>query len=127
MYSVSQYHNDKYGNVIEISIDKNGIYETPFKAIAQVKLIRRLWSENHNDKIRILINKQVLTIKEMEKWCLEEYKLLPKCKNCAICLKERIYTHPLSKTSIFCSQKCADVDYNYEIEKMKDEEEIDYL
>ncbi len=82
--------------------------------------------ESGTKKVRILVDSQVLNPKQAEHWANEEYKSLPKCEGCAKILNESIHTHRLS-SKVFCSEGCADRDYAEEVEKLKDEEEIDYL
>jgi hypothetical protein len=77
-------------------------------------------------KVRLLIDDQLLSVKQAEHWAIEEYKTLPKCFGCAHLLNEDVVTHRLC-SELFCSEECADRDYNEQIEKLKDEEEIDYL
>lgn len=127
MYIVSKQNHETYGNIISILIEENGIYESPFQAVNQVKLLKRLWLEEGGTRVRILINNQILTIKEMEKWSAEEYNFLPKCHACGCILSTKIFTHRLSGTNIFCSQKCTDINFSFEIEKINDEEDIEYL
>ena len=78
-------------------------------------------------KVRFLIDEQVMSSKQVEHWANEEYKSLPKCEGCAKILDGDIHTHQFSGNKFFCSQICADKDYAEEVEKLKDEEEIDYL
>ena len=127
MYNVSRIIHEKYGNTIQISIEEYGTYNSPFTAASQAKLLRRLWLEEGILKVKILINDQIFSVKEMEKWAVKEYHLLPKCHNCANIIDEDVFTHRLCNTNLFCSQKCSDTDYFLEIEKLNDEREIDYL
>lgn len=68
-----------------------------------------------------------MSLKQAEHWAYEEYKALPKCKTCAQILDGNVYSHQLCRSGLFCSASCADKDYLEEVEKLKDEEEIDYL
>jgi hypothetical protein len=88
---------------------------------------RRLWTEAGTKKVRILVDNKVMGPKQAEHWAHEEYISLPKCEGCAKILNGDIHTHQLSGTKFFCSTVCADKDYTEEVEKRKDEEEIDYL
>lgn len=83
--------------------------------------------ESGTKKVRILVDDKVMSPKQAEHWANEEYRSLPKCEGCANILNGDIHTHQLSGTKFFCSVICADKDYVEEVEKMKDEEEIDYL
>lgn len=78
-------------------------------------------------KVRILVDDKVMSPKQAEHWAAEEYRGLPKCEGCAKILNDDVHQHQLSGTKFFCSKNCADQDYTEEIEKRKDEEEIDYL
>lgn len=127
MYNVSKQKHETYGNIIHISIDENGMFDTPSKATNQARFMRRLWLEEGVTKVKLLIQDQIMTIKEMDKWSVEEYKFLPKCHNCNFILKQDVFTHRLCKNNLFCTQKCADSNYTFELDKLLDEEEIDYL
>lgn len=127
MYSVNRITHDRHGPVIHIGRVENGSCQTPFQAVQNALRERRLWSEETSKKVRILVDEQVMSPKQAEHWANEEYKSLPKCEGCAKILDDDVYTHQLSKTKFFCSKVCVDRDYNEEIEKRKDEEEIDYL
>lgn len=127
MYSVNRITHDRHGPVIHIDRQMNGSCETPFHAVNLAIRERRLWTEAGTKKVRILVDEQVMSPKQAEHWANEEYKSLPKCEGCAKILDDHIFNHQLSKEKFFCSQLCADRDYNEELEKRKDEEEIDYL
>lgn len=127
MYSVSRFTHPTYGSTMLIERDENGKFLTPFSAVQFAIKERRLWRESGDKKVRFLIDSQLLTSKEAERWANEEYKALPKCQWCVSLLKDDVYTHQLSGTHLFCSQDCANLDYHEEVEKLKDEEEIDYL
>jgi hypothetical protein len=107
--------------------EENGKYPTPFQAYQRALTERRLWQELGTKKIKFLVDGQIMSPKQAEKWSHDEYKSLPKCKGCAKILIGELYTHRLSDSGFFCSQDCADKDYFEEMEKLKDEEEIDYL
>jgi hypothetical protein len=125
MYKVSN-QTTEYGNVVIIEQDEDGI-EAPFFAVQQALKNRRLWRESGATKVRFLVGGKIMSPKEMESWSREEYKSLPKCPTCIKILSGNVFTHRLSGTDIFCTQACADQDYNQKIERLKDEEEIDYL
>lgn len=127
MYNVTVNDHHLYGQIIEISIIDIGNYLSPFQAINVARTIRRTFLEQNITKIRFLINEQILTIKQLEKWALEEYKTLPKCADCFSILQLEVFTHQYCGKNLFCSQRCADLDYLKEIEKRNDELEIDYL
>ena len=127
MYSVIRCSHERYGSVIHIERAENGSLTTPFQAVNSALKERRIWTESGTQKVRILIDNQVMTPKQAEHWANEEYKSLPKCEGCAKILNGDIHTHRLSSTKLFCSEPCANRDYDEEIEKLKDEEEIDYL
>lgn len=127
MYSVNRLTHERYGSVIHIERAENGRELTPFQAVNAALKERRLWMEGGVKKVRILVDDQVLGPKQAEHWAHNEYKSLPKCEGCAKILNGDLHTHQLSGTKFFCSVTCADNDYAEEIEKLKDEEEIDYL
>lgn len=127
MYNISRQTHEVYGNIIHISIEEKGSYNNPFETVNNVKLIKRLWLEEGVPKVRILINNQILTIKEMIKWSIEEYKFLPKCRTCGCILATNVFTHRLCGVHLFCTQLCADINLSFELEKMEDEEDIEFL
>lgn len=112
-------------NMVEIIRDNDGDIVTPFQAYLKAKLMRRLWMEQENIKVKILIDKQILTLLQTEVWSHEESKRLPKCKACASLLKEDVYVHQLCESNLFCTQVCADKDYLNEFKRMNDEDESD--
>jgi hypothetical protein len=127
MYSVNRHSHERYGSVVLIERAVNGSQLTPFQAVQAALKERRLWKEAGAKKIRFLVDDQVMSPKQVEHWAHEEYKSLPKCYGCAKILDGDIHSHQLSGDRFFCSESCSDKDYMEEVEKMKDEEEIDYL
>jgi hypothetical protein len=127
MYVVNKIIHPRYGSVVHIERVENGSLLTPFQAVNSALKERRLWMESGTKKVRILVDDKVMSPKQAEHWANDEYKSLPKCEGCAKILNGDIHTHQLSGTKFFCSVICADNDYIEEVEKMKDEEEIDYL
>jgi hypothetical protein len=125
MYSVSQKTTEQYGNVIEIAREEVSQFETPFQAFNKSLTLRRLWV--NAGKIRLLVIGQIMTAKQAESWAINEYKSLPKCEGCAKILNGNLYSHSLSSGHTFCSQACADKDFLFKMEKLNDEEEIEYL
>jgi hypothetical protein len=105
----------------------NGLHVTPFQAFQCACKERRLWIEAGVKKVRILVDDKVMITKQAEHWANEEYDSLPKCYGCAKILNGDVYTHQFSTSRFFCTQECADRDYVEEVEKLKDEEEVDYL
>lgn len=124
MYKVSN-QTTEYGNVVLIEYSEEGI-ETPFFAVQQALKSRRLWRESGATKVRFLVDNRIMSPKELEAWSREEYKSLPKCPICIKILHGDVYTHRLSSTDIFCTQACADQDYLEKIERLRDEEEIEF-
>ena len=124
MYVVTRITHPEYGAVIHIEREMNGSMSTPFQAVQSGCKEGRLWLEAGAKKVRFLIDDQLLSVKQAEHWAIEEYKTLHKCFVCAKVLYEVLITHKLS-CELFCSQECADIDYNEEIEKLKDEEEFE--
>jgi hypothetical protein len=126
MYKVSRQVHEKYGNVVEIIRDDSGSEQTPFQAAQQAIGMRRLWKEETKGKVRILIDGQVLTTAQAESWSKEEYESLPKCKECGKILSGDVHTHQLCSSNLFCSRNCADKNYDFQIEKMNDNEETEF-
>lgn len=127
MYTVTRCSHEQHGTVISIERDVNGSELTPFRAVQCACKERRLWLELGTvKKVKILVDGQVMSPKQAEHWAHEEYKSLPKCTGCAKILDGDVITHRLC-ANLFCSQDCADKDYNERLEILKDEEEIDYL
>jgi hypothetical protein len=127
MYSVNRFSHERHGSVVLIERVENGSFPTPFQAVQAALRERRLWQEAGTKKVRILVDDQVMSPKQAESWAHDEYKSLPKCYGCAKILDGNIHTHRLSRGNFFCSESCSDQNYLEEVEKMKDEEEIDYL
>lgn len=127
MYSVNKITHERYGSVIHIERAENGRLTTPFQAVNAAMKERRIWMESGLKKVRILVDDKVMSPKQADCWARDEYKSLPKCEGCAKILDGDVHTHQLSGTKFFCSTDCADEDYLEEIERQKDEEEIDYL
>jgi hypothetical protein len=127
MYNVLRKSHELYGEIVLISIEEIGDYLSPFQAANRAKLLRRFSLEKGIVKINLLVNNEILTVQDLEIWAKQEYDFLPKCRTCSCILQVQVYTHPLCKNSLFCSQLCADKDYTSENEKMLDEVEIDYL
>lgn len=127
MYSVSRQKHSKHGGVIAMERGDEGTYLSPFAAVNQAIHMRWLWLQEGEVKVRILVDSQVMTVAQAERWSREEYSHLPKCAECAKILSGQVYTHRLCSSSLFCSQSCADQSYRQETDKINDEEEIDYL
>jgi hypothetical protein len=127
MYSVGRLTHERHGSVILIERAENGSHLTPFQAVQSALKERRLWQEAGVKKVRILVDDQVMSPKQAESWSHEEYKSLPKCYWCVKILDGNVHTHRLSRGNFFCSESCSDKDYLEEVEKLKDEEDIDYL
>jgi hypothetical protein len=127
MYNVQLQNHEIHGDLILISINESGEYKSPFQAIERAKQLKRIARENGKLKVKLLINEQFLSSKEMEKWAIEEYNLLPKCFHCGSILGMIVFIHSFSGSNLFCTQRCADVDYSDEMNESLEEEEIDYL
>jgi hypothetical protein len=125
MYIVSRQTHAKYGQVIEIIRNEPGEETTPFLAVNKALRLRRLWKEESKAKVRILVDGKVMQPSQAETWANEEYAQLPKCEECAAILSGDVHTHALSD-SLFCSPKCADRNYNFQVEKMNDNEETEF-
>lgn len=127
MYKVSNLTDQQYGKVVAIERAEDGDIETPFFAWQRALTQRRFWREQGAKNVRYLVVGQIMTSKQLELWSYEEYKSLPKCTNCAKILGGDVYTHRYCGHSLFCTQACADTHYHQEMDKLKDEEEIDYF
>jgi hypothetical protein len=127
MYSISRQNHNKYGQVVTITREEDGSYKNPFQVFNQAKTMRRVWMEESGTKVRILIDGQVMTVVQAEKWSNEEYRNLPKCQTCWQVLVGQVYTHRLCGSSLFCSTHCADKNYSFQVNKLNEEEEIEYL
>lgn len=126
MYSISHVSHPDYGDVVTVERVVNGEQLTPFRAVQCARTKQRILQDAGIKKVRFLIDNQVLSFKQAEQWAEEEYKTLPKCSGCAKIMEENVFIHRLS-TNLFCSQICSDRDYNERLEKLKDEEDIEYL
>lgn len=127
MYNVSKIIHEKYGNVIHITREEFGEYNTPFDALYKAIKLRRLWLEEGAINIRFLVDMQIMILKQIESWANQEYKELPKCEECAKILGENVFTHKYCKTNLFCSQLCSDKNFDFHISKYDDEIDCDYL
>lgn len=127
MYNVTRQIHKKYGNVIEITREESGNLKSPFQVFNQASSMRRLWIKETKSKVRILVDGQVMSITQAGKWSSDEYKSLPKCEECRQILNGDVYTHQFCDSNMFCSQSCADKNYTFQMEKINDEEECDYL
>lgn len=128
MYLVSRSSDEKYGNVIAILRVEDGVGEVnPFHAVEDAKREKRLWQEQEGVKSRFTVDRQILTVKQLEIWAREEYQHLPKCSFCASILSGEVHTNTLADDGLFCSVVCADRDYHQQMDRMNDnnEEECD--
>lgn len=125
MYKVARLTHAKYGPVIEITRDELGEYDTPFYAVNKAISLRAFWLREGEEKVRFLIDGQVMISKRAETWANEEYKSLPKCEECAKILKGSVFTHKYCGSNLFCSQACADKNFNYIVSQWEDETEFD--
>jgi hypothetical protein len=126
MYKVSNITHEQYGKVIAIERAADGNIQTPFFAWQRALTQRRLWREQGAKNVRYLVLGEVMSIRQLESWSHEEYKSLPKCGECGSILGGDVYTHQLCSSNLFCKQDCADANYHEAMEKLKDEEEIDF-
>jgi hypothetical protein len=127
MYKVSFRQDEHYGSVVALELDENGSYSSPFVAVQQALSERRTWKAENKARIRFLIDGKIMTTQQMEQWQREEYQSLPKCQTCAQILDGEVHTHQLCGDSLFCGKVCADQAYFEKLEKLMDENEIDYL
>lgn len=130
MYKVSFRPDEHYGSVIAIELDENGSFSSPFVAVQRALSERRLWKDKvitNTGRLRFLVDGKIMTTQQMEQWQREEYQSLSKCQACAKILDGEVHTHQLCGDSLFCGKVCADQAYHEKLEKLKDEEEVDYL
>jgi len=125
MYRVNSEIHPSYGPLVSIERAANGSCKTPFLAVQMASKEARLLREAGAKKVRVLVDDKVMTLKQAELWAEEEYKDLPKCCGCAKIMEEDVITHRLS-SDLFCSQSCADRNYSEIIDKLKDEEDVDF-
>jgi hypothetical protein len=126
MYKVSNLEHEQYKKVVAIERAEDGDIETPFFAWQRALTQRRLWREKGAKNVRYLVLGEIMTGSQLETWSHEEYKSLPKCAECGKILGGDVYTHQLCGSNLFCSQNCADTNYHEAMEKLKDEEEIEF-
>jgi len=127
MFCVSNLVHPQYGKVVFIQRAEEGNIETPFFAMQAALKNKRLWKAEGAKNVRFLVIDQIMTLSQINRWIHEEYQGLPKCANCAKILHGDVHTHQLGGDSLFCSPDCSGQDYHTQMEKLKDEEEIDYL
>lgn len=125
MYNVMRQTHDRYGSVIEITREEVGEFETPFRAVNRAISLRRIWMEEGADKVRILVDGQIMITKRAESWANEEYKALPKCEECAKILGEAVFTNKYCGTNLFCSQVCSNKNFDYIVSQWDEETECD--
>jgi len=125
MYNLKKNHHPDYGLVIEITPESTGEYLSPLNVVQQALKEREDWQKQNSSKVRMLVDQQLLTPQKALIWSQKEYLKLPKCPICIQILNNDVYNHQLSD-KLFCSIKCSDIDYNDQLEKMKDEEEIEF-
>lgn len=123
MYIVSRSSDQKYGNVIAILRAETGEL-SPFAVVEEAKREKRLWLQEGTAS-RFIVDRQVLTAKDLDSWAREEYKSLPKCLECAAILHGEVFSNALSEGPSFCSESCATRNYHYQAEHLNDYEEFD--
>lgn len=126
-YSIARIEHKKYKFILEVTRDEIGKYKNPFQVFNAGETLRRVYLESDKQKLKFLVDGQVLTLAQFETWANEEYKALPKCQACAAILTDDVFTHHLAMNHFFCSQTCSDKDYLYCLDRYSDEEECDYL
>ena len=126
-YNIIKQIDPKYGSLITIDRVDIGEFINPTDAAEKAKSLRIAMVASGSGKVRIFVDGQVMTSNQIGVWAKEEYKSLPKCESCKKILGEDIFTHKLSGTNLFCSSKCSDYDYNYQVDILLDEEDCDYL
>ena len=125
MYLVKRTIDPKYGNIVEIQRLEEGGLESPFWAVDLAKKERRLWKEEGSEKVRYLVDRQILATSALQKWAKEEYESLPKCGYCAKILSGEVFNNALSPDKLFCTQSCTDKDYQLRMDYLTDHEECD--
>jgi hypothetical protein len=124
MYKTCRSNHEKYGNVVSILRTEDG-QQTPFLVSEEAKKEKRLWETQDKIRVRFIIDNQILTTNQLEKWAHEEYLHLPKCGFCAQILFGDVHTNTISHATLFCSQICADRDYHQQMDHFNDYEECD--
>lgn len=122
MYNVIHFVNELHGSVVEIVRDTNGLYKTPHKACQAAKSLRNKLLKPVL-KIRYFVDGKVFNT--LASWQKEEYDSLVKCERCYSILDGNVFSHS-ENNSLFCSQKCADVDFIMIIESNDDNEETEF-
>lgn len=125
MYKVTRIIHEKHGKVIAIEWDDAGPYHDPFAAVKQAKSLRNDWVKEGALKVRMLVDNQVMIVKGAESWAFKTYKELPKCGNCPKILDGEVFTHQYCRSNLFCSQDCADKDFDYIVSQWDEEYECD--
>lgn len=126
-YSIARIEHNRYKSILEITRVERGEYSSPFKVLNAGEKLRRTYLESDKIKLKFLVDGQVLTHAQFETWANEEYRALPKCQECAQILTDEVFTHHLDMQNFFCSQVCADRNYQTCLDRYSDEEECDYL
>ena len=127
MYKITKKKSKINGPRVELSIVEKGEYLSPFAAVNQAITLRRVWSEELQQPVKLRINGKTYTPFKAERWAQEEYRLLVKCQYCGVILCGEVFVHRLCDEGLFCTQKCADFSLNAALDKLNDCEEIEYL
>ena len=76
--SISRQTHERHGPVISIDRTEEVGELTPFRAVQQAYKAQRAWQEEGVKKVRLVVDGQVMSCKQAEKWAHEEYQTLPK-------------------------------------------------
>jgi hypothetical protein len=124
MFHVKKFSHENYGDIIIIEHVENGLL--PLQACQLAFKEHKLWQQNSNKIIRFMVDDQILTSSQLERWAEREYKELPKCFRCAQILNGEVYPGTFYGKHFYCSTNCRDQDFREEMEKIDDDRECDF-
>jgi hypothetical protein len=114
----------QYGPVIYVENVKQGLF--PLQLLQQANKEFHAYQAEANKPIRFLVDEQLLTINQLERWANDEHNQIPKCFQCAQILIGEVYCGTFHGQHWFCSSLCRDQNFLEEMERINDEHECDF-
>jgi len=124
MFSIKRLQHPDYGSVVVIESVDIGLL--PLQVISPAIKEYRAYRQQSVNPVRFLINEQIMTLPQMEKWAHDEHRSLPKCQSCAKILVGEVHPGGFRGDTFFCSELCAHQNYLQELDKIDDEHECDF-
>lgn len=116
------------------SYEVNLSYFNPVDAAMAAFSIKKKWEEEFNlsnVNIYVMTEDNFLILKtklqyKLLNWADEEYKRLPKCKECRKILDRNCNSKEFLDSNVFCSEDCRNKDLASQQERLKDNEETEF-